>query len=123
MIIETNSCIGCGKCTEICPVHNLVVNDKKAETILEECTLCGHCIGVCPKNVISISGYDKEQIRKIKDIQLNPNDILDHISFHRTLRKFKQHTIPTDVMEQVLEAGRLTHTGKKYAGCFFCSIR
>ncbi|QNM06529.1 nitroreductase family protein [Qiania dongpingensis] len=112
VLIDTSSCIGCGMCAEVCVAHNIALNHKKAETVLDDCLMCGQCSAVCPKKAVSISGYDTGQVDKKDDVRLKPEDILEVIRFRRSIRKFKQKKIPKEVIEQILEAGRLTHTAK-----------
>lgn len=110
--IDAKNCIGCGMCVKVCAAHNIVLNHKKAETLLHDCIMCGQCTAVCPKKAISISGYSTKQIEKSEDIHLNPNAVIDVIRFRRTIRQFKQKEIPKEILQQMLEAGRLTHTAK-----------
>lgn len=112
VMIDTDKCIGCGICARTCVAHNIELNNKKAETIFSDCVMCGQCAAVCPKEAISISGYDKSQTRKKREVHLDPQDLLDVIRFRRTIRQFKQEEISKEVIQQVLEAGRLTHTAK-----------
>lgn len=112
VMIDKNKCVGCGMCAKVCVAHNIVINNKKAETLLDDCLMCGQCSAVCPKNAVSVSGYDTGQIEKTGDPRLSPDDVLDVIRFRRTVRQFKQKEIPDEVLEQILEAGRLTHTAK-----------
>ena len=44
--------------------------------------------------------------------QLNPGEVLDAICFRRSIRQFQDKKIPKEVIDQILEAGRLTHTAK-----------
>lgn len=112
VIIDTGRCVGCGLCAGACAAHNIVIRQKKAELLLDDCILCGHCTAVCPKKAVTISGYDAGQPEKRADIRLNPDEVIEVIRFRRSIRKFKQKEIPKEVIEQILEAGRLTHTAK-----------
>ncbi|MDO4269265.1 MAG: nitroreductase family protein [Eubacteriales bacterium] len=112
VIIDTDKCVGCGKCARVCVAHNIAVDRKKAQTKLNDCVMCGQCGAVCPVKAITISGYDTGQIDKTGDIRLNPETVLDVIRFRRSIRQFKEKEIPREVIRQILEAGRLTHTAK-----------
>lgn len=110
--IHTSLCIGCGLCAKTCAAHNIVLKNKKAETILDDCILCGQCSAVCPKEAVTISGYDTKPITQNGTVHLNPHEVLDVIRFRRTIRQFQKKEIPHAVLEQILEAGSLTHTAK-----------
>lgn len=110
--INTDKCIGCGLCSKVCVAHNLVIDQNKARKGMNDCVMCGQCSAVCPQKAISIEGYGSEQIEKTEEVRLSPEDILNVIRFRRSVRNFKKIEIPREVMEQVLEAGRLTHTAK-----------
>ncbi len=112
VMIDSGKCVGCGKCAEVCVAHNLTIEDRKVRAILDDCVLCGQCTAICPREAISISGYDAAQIRMRRDIRLNPDDVLDVIRSRRSIRRFQKKKVPTEVIEQILEAGRLTHTAK-----------
>lgn len=47
----TNSCIGCGKCADICPCGNIVIADGKA-VFGNNCTYCYGCAHICPTGAI-----------------------------------------------------------------------
>lgn len=113
-IIEINQdkCVGCGLCAKICAAHNIEVKDGKAKIKLDSCIKCGQCSAVCPKEAVTISGYDSEPIPQTKAVRLDPAEVLEVIRFRRTIRTFQQKEIPKQVVEQILEAGRLTHTAK-----------
>lgn len=112
VIIDSNQCIGCGLCSKVCAAHNIEIRGGKAKTQLDDCLMCGQCSAVCPKNAISISGYDSAPSEIKKEIRLDPSAVLDVIRFRRTVRQFQQKAIPQEVIGQILEAGRLTHTAK-----------
>ncbi len=47
----TNACIGCGLCSEICPVSNIVLEDKRP-VWQHHCERCMACIHWCPTKAI-----------------------------------------------------------------------
>lgn len=112
VMIDANKCVGCGACVKVCVAHNLTIRDKKAQTLADDCLLCGQCTAVCPTKAVSVSGYSAEPVEKQGEIRLNPKEVLDTIRFRRTIRQFKPTEISQNVIDQVLEAGRLTHTAK-----------
>lgn len=112
VIIDTEKCIGCGICRKVCAAHNLEIKDKKAITIMNSCILCGQCSAVCPKKAIWVVGCGDDQVEKTGEFHLNPDDVLNTIRFRRSIRNFKETEISKDIIEQILEAGRLTHTAK-----------
>ncbi|WP_310602337.1 nitroreductase family protein [Anaerosporobacter sp.] len=112
IIIDKEKCTGCGMCKKECVAYNLTIEEKKAKAIANDCVMCGHCVAVCLKGAIAISGYDTEPIEKEQETFLNPEDVMNVIRFRRTVRQFKEKQIPQEVIEQILEAGRLTHTAR-----------
>lgn len=110
--IDETKCIGCGQCAMVCPAHHLAIQDKKAKKVTDACILCGHCGAICPKHAIMIAGYDPAQKEKATKVLLDPKQVLDVLRFRRTIRRFKQDPIPQTVIQQILEAGRLSHTAE-----------
>lgn len=62
----SNSCIGCGKCSQICPMKNISIVNKKAVSG-DRCTLCYRCYVNCPSQSITIIGKRVYQQIKIED--------------------------------------------------------
>ncbi len=46
------SCIGCGLCEKICPVHAIELKENKPVWVKEQCALCFGCLHHCPKFAI-----------------------------------------------------------------------
>ena len=64
VIIDRDKCVGCSRCASVCVAHNIVIKNKKAETVLDDCLMCGQCSAVCPKKAITVSGYHTDQKEK-----------------------------------------------------------
>lgn len=110
--INREQCIGCGMCKKDCAAHNIEMKDGRPYIIEDDCIQCGHCVSVCPQEAITISGYGAEPLAANKDTHLNPDQLLDVIRFRRTVRQFQNKDIPAEVMNQILQAGWMTHTAK-----------
>lgn len=121
--IDAQKCVGCGLCVNVCVAHNLTIEQKKAKTVLDGCILCGQCTAVCPQRAITVSGCEDPQAEKPADLRLEPQKVLDVIRFRRSIRQFQQREIPEEVIGQILEAGRLTHTAKNSQDVSYVVLR
>lgn len=112
--IEVNKdlCIGCALCKNDCPVNNIVIKDKKSVIKHQDCLMCGHCAAICPKNAITLTGFNEPQIELTNQTKLNSDELLMAIKSRRTIRKFKNKEIPSEIIEQILETGRYTPSAK-----------
>ena len=50
--IDTERCIKCKKCIEVCPMQALDSGSLESGRTLINCSKCGKCMDVCPKNSI-----------------------------------------------------------------------
>lgn len=58
----TDSCIGCGKCVELCPLNNIHLENGKP-VWGKNCTHCMACICYCPKEAIEYGKKSKGKPR------------------------------------------------------------
>jgi ferredoxin len=57
--LETDKCVGCGNCEQVCPHRIFRVKDKKAIiTDLDGCMECGACAKNCPVDAIFVNPDD-----------------------------------------------------------------
>lgn len=110
--IDPAKCIGCGQCSQICVAHNIELKDGKAHLLLENCLQCGQCTAICPKEAITMHGEGNEPVKKQEAIHLDPNQMMEVLRFRRSIRHFHKQKVPETIVEQILEAGGLTHTAK-----------
>jgi len=55
LALDTEKCVGCGMCAEVCPHGVFVVNEGKARvTERDLCMECGACALNCPANAITV---------------------------------------------------------------------
>lgn len=57
LIIDSEACIGCGRCVRACASGGIVVEGERPNRcarVTDGCILCGGCVDACPVNAISI---------------------------------------------------------------------
>ena len=53
---DAEKCIGCGRCTEVCPHGVFALSEKKARiTDKDRCMECGACALNCPAGAITVN--------------------------------------------------------------------
>lgn len=110
--VDKNLCIGCGMCIKDCPANNIKMEDKKAVIKNQECIKCGHCEAICPKAAVNLTGFTEECIEITSPTILNSDKLLMALKTRRTIRNFKDTKIDKVIIEQIIEAGRITPTAK-----------
>ena len=53
--IDPKKCVGCGACVRLCPMENIMLQDRKAVSG-NRCTMCYRCFSNCPRQAITIIG-------------------------------------------------------------------
>jgi Pyruvate/2-oxoacid:ferredoxin oxidoreductase delta subunit len=51
---EPEACVGCGACSEICPVNAVAMDNEHPQVDMDWCIGCGVCMTVCPADAISM---------------------------------------------------------------------
>lgn len=53
--IDSQKCVGCTRCVNLCPMKNLRMEHNMA-VAEDRCTMCYRCINICPKQAITLIG-------------------------------------------------------------------
>ena len=122
-VVDTDACIGCGLCRDDCPASNLSVAGGKAAPLTQACIMCAHCVAVCPTNAVSISGFDEEPRPLDGAEALEPARLLAAIGARRSMRRFAEGPVSDEAIADIVEAGRLTPTGKNAQDVSYIVLR
>jgi NAD-dependent dihydropyrimidine dehydrogenase PreA subunit len=112
VIINKETCIGCGLCVKDCSRKAIVLVNDKALVDLDLCNECGHCLAICPENSFSMPQYDNNEIIEVDEdrLKLDPDDFLYFQKCRRSIRQFKNKDIEIDKLNKIIEAGRYSPT-------------
>ncbi len=55
--VESETCIGCRKCVQVCPTNAITMVDRKAVIDPSLCISCGACAEACPVTAISYRSH------------------------------------------------------------------
>lgn len=117
-IIDATKCIGCGLCVSDCVAGNIKIvketqegtEKSAAKNLGVYCIGCGHCEAICPSKAVTVSGYEEEPIEYEEAVTVDPETLMDHIRMRRSIRQFKDQEVPQEIIDKIIEAGRLAPT-------------
>lgn len=112
--IDSEKCIRCGRCVEICPSMVFGQKEKRAEiNVLEpqNCIVCGHCVGVCPAGAVVHSDFPVDKVH-VFDYCNYPTaeQLLLLCRARRSNRAFSEQAVPDVALEQIIEAAHRAPT-------------
>ena len=116
--IDTAKCSGCGTCVEVCNAFTLTIENNKAKDIghgFSGCYGCGHCMAVCPEEAITIHGRtlspDDMFDLPTAESAANYQQLLPLLQRRRSIRKFADREVETEIIEKILEAAKTSPMG------------
>ncbi len=121
--VNTNCCIGCGLCKRDCVAFAIEICDGKAVVHNKNCIQCGHCEAICPQNAIVLEGFHDKTFEYETQTRLNPDEYLKSIQTRRTIRNFTQQTVENEIVDLIIEAGRLAPTGGNGQGTSYILLQ
>jgi ferredoxin len=75
---DTDGCILCGLCTDLCPWDAPVIIDKVLHVRQERCRGCGVCVAACPKMAIDMKVYGTEELLDLIRFVLTEKQITEY---------------------------------------------
>lgn len=113
--IDQTRCDKDGLCALDCPAHIIEMTDdgpslKKGGQNF--CIQCGHCVAICPKAAFSLETLSPDQCMPIdRKLDLDANHIEHFLRSRRSIRRYKQKPVPSDLITQALSVACCAPTG------------
>ena len=125
LMIDLETCIGCGLCVKDCVAGCLALEDGHAVLAKPLCISCGHCVAICPKNAVSIPEYRMDLVEELspEDTQTDPVKLQKFMSARRSIRQFHNREVEQEKLEAILETGRMSPTAANRQSLRFVVIR
>ena len=115
--VDKKTCVGDGKCVEICPIHILKMNEKDRVPEFipgggDICINCGHCFAVCPPGSIKLSTMDvKDAMRFDQSMLPNSEQVELLLKGRRSIRRYKDEPVAKESIEKLLDISRYAPSG------------
>ena len=120
MIVNINQdlCNNCGICGRECPRHIPVTtdcDDKKITKIstdrVDLCMECGHCAAICTERAIYVESMKDEKFGLVNELDIDSNQILSLMKQRRSIRRYKNKSVPREIINRIIEAAHSSPTG------------
>ncbi len=119
-IIDSDACIGCERCIQVCPLDTLSMQNGKAVVSGSESLWCDHCVAVCPANAIRVEGLDADWLKletvenHEKWLPFGDSDTGELVRLMRSRRSCRNYTdkpVPLEVLNDLVKIGTTAPSG------------
>ncbi|MGM9806369.1 MAG: nitroreductase family protein [Candidatus Aphodosoma sp.] len=111
--IDSGRCILCGRCAAVCPSMLFELKEKTMTACQYGCIGCGQCVAVCPQDAIVHSSFHESRICKFDADRLPDSDsLMLLLKCRRSNRAFSDKTVPSGLLDRIVEAGRYAPTAE-----------
>ena len=109
MVVDKDQCNRDGVCASECPARIILMDEKDGYPVPtpdfeDYCIQCGHCVSVCPKDALRLDWLAPEACTAVnKELRLTPEQAEQFLRGRRSIRTFKDKTVPRETLEKLLD--------------------
>jgi len=127
IVVEPARCRRCGACAHECPAEVFTLPKDGAAPRAERperCIACGHCVALCTREAIRHADFPPGSVRRIdRDLLPGPDALMELFRVRRSARVFLDRPVPRELLEKVIEAGRLAPTAHNDQGTGYIVVQ
>lgn len=118
LIVNEESCVNCGICSEICPSGSLRNGKNGPELLLSQaCLACGHCVAICPNEALDLLTAPKvNQVKVERFPVIDADTAATFLRSRRSIRSYKQEKVSREALLQLLDIARFAPSGSNLQG-------
>lgn len=121
--VNQEICTRCGFCVDVCPTRFITMRDQGPQVTGQNCIACGHCVAVCPVEALDNVRAPLSQQMPIEKVPvLDADTAARFLRARRSIRRYKQDSVPREKILQLLDIARLAPTGGNTQGVAYLVI-
>ena len=107
--VDQEKCNQDGICVAECPGRIIQMDPedeypRATSDFGDFCLRCGHCVAVCPTGAMRLDWFGPEECKQIKqELGVTPEQAEQLLCGRRSIRAFKEKSVPRTVLEKLLE--------------------
>lgn len=121
--VDQEKCTRCSICAKVCPASFIKMTEEgPQENEFRFCISCGHCVAVCPHRALDNERTPLAQQEPINPSRWDVQAARDFLRSRRSIRRYKQETVPQEKLLQILDIARYAPTGGNGQGLSYLVI-
>lgn len=120
--IDTDKCVGCGRCVAICIRDSIEIVNKKAVYVGNNCFSCFQCYSICPKNAASIQEFSDFEGERVAEKHISYDDFMKLLKDRRSMRWFTEEKVTRNEFEKLFAVGGYSPSGMNYQDVEFVVV-
>jgi nitroreductase/NAD-dependent dihydropyrimidine dehydrogenase PreA subunit len=116
LMVDEKTCTQCGLCAAVCPGGMVYFRENAFPRLMpgaeNGCIRCGHCVTVCPTGSLTHVDIPVARCPEIdRAIEVDLQHCEQFIKARRSVREYKEKTVPREVIEKIIDIARYAPTG------------